>query len=66
MKIEDALLILEFDDVKVIPKLKDIQRQFHKLSKIQNPDKNGGTQEATEDFQLLLNAYHLAGKLQKR
>ena len=62
MKIEEALNILEFDDVRVIPKLKDIQRQFHKLSKIRHPDKNGGTKEATEEFQLLLNAYHLAGK----
>ena len=62
MNLKEALQILEFSDAKVIPKLKDIQKQFHKLSKLKHPDKNGGTKEATEDFQKLLDAYHVAGK----
>ena len=62
MNLKEALQILEFGDAKVIPKLKDIQKQFHKLSKLKHPDKNGGTKEATEDFQKLLDAYHVAGK----
>ena len=62
MKLEEALRILEFDDVKIVPKIKDIQKQFHRLSKTKHPDKNNGSKESTEEFQNLLNAYHVAGK----
>lgn len=62
MKLQEALLILGFSNVNVLPKVKDIQRRFYKLSKIKHPDKNGGSKESTEEFQTLLNAYNLAGK----
>ena len=62
MKLEEALLILGFSNVNVLPKVKDIQKQFYKLSKVKHPDKNGGSKESTEEFQTLLNAYNLAGK----
>ena len=54
MNLEDALRILEFKDVQKLPKLKEIQKQFRKLSREKHPNKNGGTQEATSDFQKLL------------
>ena len=43
-------------------RVKDIQKQFHRLSKIKHPDKNNGSKESTADFQVLLDAYHTAGK----
>ena len=61
MMLEEALKILEFPDVTKLPKLKEIQKQFRKLSLLKHPDKNGGTKEATADFQNLLNAYNIAG-----
>ena len=48
--------------MNVLPKVKELQRQFYKLCKTKHPDKNGGTKESTEEFQTLLNAYNLAGK----
>ena len=66
MKIEEALMILEFLDVNKLPKLKEIQKQFRKLSKVRHPDRNGGTKEATSDFQKLLDAYQVAGKAAER
>ena len=62
MNVDEALQILEFDNVGVVPKLKDIQKRFYQLSKIKHPDKNNGSKESTEEFQVLLNAYHVAGK----
>ena len=62
MKLEEALLILGFSNVDVLPKVKELQRQFYKLCKTKHPDKNGGSKESTEEFQTLLNAYNLAGK----
>ena len=62
MNLEEALRILEFEDVQVVPKIKDIQKHFHRLSKIKHPDKNNGSKESTLEFQNLLNAYHVAGK----
>ena len=62
MKLEEALRILGFDNPPVLPKLKEIQRSFHRLSKTKHPDKNNGSKESTEEFQTLLLAYHTAGK----
>ena len=62
MKLEDALRILEFKNVCVLPKLKEIQKQFHRLSKIKHPDKNNGSKESTAEFQALLEAYNTVGK----
>ena len=61
MNLEEALKTLEFPDVKNLPKLKEIQKQFRKLCILRHPDKNGGTEEATADFQKLLHAYQVAG-----
>ena len=61
MNLEEALKTLEFADVEKLPKLKDIQKQFRKLCIVKHPDKNGGSKEATADFQKLLEAYQVAG-----
>ena len=62
MKLEEALRILCFENTSDLPKLKDIQKHFHRLSKIKHPDKNNGSKESTKEFQTLLDAYHTAGK----
>ena len=62
MKVEEALRILGFENTKVLPKLKDIQKHFHRLSKTTHPYKNNGSKESTEEFQILLDAYNTAGK----
>ena len=62
MKLEEALSTLGFSNVDVLPKVKDIQKQFYKLSKFKHPDKNGGYKESTEECQTLLNTYNLAWK----
>ena len=62
MKLAEALRILEFVDTTTLPKLKEIQKQFHRLCKIKHPDKNNGSKESTEEFQIILEAYNTAGK----
>ena len=62
MKLDEALRILGFESHNELPKLKDIQKQFHRLCKEKHPDKNNGSKESTAAFQILLDAYHTAGK----
>ena len=62
MKLDKALRILGFESHTELPKLKDIQKQFHRLCKVKHPDKNNGSKESTAAFQILLDAYHTAGK----
>jgi curved DNA-binding protein CbpA len=50
MNLEEALRLLEFDDVRKLPRMKDIVKQWRKLSMMKHPDKNGGTKESTSDF----------------
>ena len=66
MKLEEALIFLGFEKLAVLPKLKEIQRSFYRLSKIIHPDKNNGSKESTSQFQTLLEAYHIAGKAAER
>ena len=61
-KVVNALKVLGFDDLTTIPKVKDIVHRYRKLAIIKHPDKNGGTPESISDFQVLLNAYDVAGK----
>ena len=62
MKLNEALRILGFESPSILPKLKDIQKHFHRLSKLKHPDKNNGSKESTVEFQTLLDAYRIAGK----
>lgn len=62
MKLSEALNILGFEKSSVLLKLKEIQKHFHRLSKIKHPDKNSGSKESTAEFQTLLDAYRIAGK----
>ena len=62
MKLFEALNILGFENPSVLPKLKEIQKHFHRLSKTKHPDKNNGSKESTAEFQTLLDAYRIAGK----
>ena len=62
MKLSEALNILGFEKSSVLPKLKEIQKHFHRLSKTKHPDKNNGSKESTAEFQTLLDAYRIAGK----
>ena len=48
-----------------LPKLKELRRSYHKLSKEKHPDKHSGADETTrrayeEEFQELLNSYNNA------
>ena len=61
-KLIDALKVLEFENVTEIPKMKEINKKWRKLSLIKHPDK-GGTKE---DFQELLAAYQIAGEASKK
>ena len=54
MKIKNALKVLGFENLTVIPKMKDIRKQWIKLSLIHHPDKPTGD---TKSFQELLSAY---------
>ena len=56
-----ALKVLGFENLSKIPKLKEITRNFKKLSILKHPDKNGGSKEATDEFQSILKAYQVAG-----
>ena len=66
MKLEEALLILGFEDLAVLPKIKEIQKRFYSLSKVLHPDKNNGSKKSTAEFQNLLEAYKIAGKAAER
>ena len=57
-----ALKVLGFEDLTVIPKVKDIYQRYKKLAYLKHPDRNNGSPESTAEFQELLNAYHLAGE----
>ena len=63
MDVKEALLLLGFPDQEQLPKLKDITRQFRKLSLVKHPDKPEGSKEA---FQELLEAYNVAGDAAKK
>ena len=60
--VREALTILGFLDTASLPKLKEIRKKYMELSLIHHPDRNGGSKEATENFQKILNAYHTAGR----
>ena len=54
LKIKNALKVLGFEDLSVIPKMKEIRKKWIKLSFIHHPDKPTGD---TKTFQELLAAY---------
>ena len=60
-KVIQALKVLGFKNFSELPKLKEIARNFRKLSILKHPDKNGGCKEATAEFQSILKAYQVAG-----
>ena len=57
-----ALKVLGFEDLTVLPKVREIYQRYKKLAFLKHPDRNNGSQEATADFQDILNAYHVAGE----
>ena len=61
-KIKNALIVLGFDDLTVIPQMKEIRKKWLKLSLIHHPDKPTGNKEA---FQELLAAYETASDAAK-
>lgn len=60
-KVVDALRVLGFKNFDTIPKVKEITEKYRKLALLKHPDRNGGTPAATAEFQVILNAYHVAG-----
>ena len=58
-KLKAALKTLGFENVKSIPKMKEIRKQYLDLSKKLHPDKPGGSKV---EFQEVLEAYTLAGE----
>ena len=62
MNIKEALEVLGFADTGILPKLKEIRKRYVKLSMLHHPDKNGGSKESKEMFQVILHAYEIAGK----
>ena len=45
-----------------IPSMKDLHTRYLKMSLIMHPDKNGGSKEATEEYQKLQNLYRAIGE----
>ena len=62
MNISEALKILNFSDVKNLPSMKQLQKQYHQQALVRHPDKHDNSKASTIDFQNLLNAYKLVGK----
>ena len=61
-KVIEALKVLGFEELVEIPKMKEIIKKYKKLAFLKHPDRNNGTPEATAEFQVILNAYHIAGQ----
>ena len=57
----DALKVLGFEELDVLPKVRDIIRKYRKLAFLNHPDRNNGCPEAKARFQDILNAYNVAG-----
>ena len=63
MNLEEAMKILRFSDVKKLPKMRELQKQYREQSMARHPDRNDGSKESTLDFQRLLDAYQFVGKI---
>ena len=61
-KVAEALALLGFDDLSIMPKMRAINKKYRKLAYLHHPDRNNGSKEATVKFQSILNAYQIAGK----
>ena len=61
-KVKEALKVLGFRNIEVLPKLKEIRKSFLKLSLLYHPDRNNSSEEANAKFQVILEAYEVAGK----
>ena len=60
-ELKDLLIILDFQkDIDKLPLMKEVRRNFLKLSLEKHPDKAGGNKS---DFQELLNAYEVIAKV---
>ena len=59
-KIKNALRALGFEDLTVIPKMKEIRKKWINLSRVHHPDKPTGD---TKLFQQLLAAYELVSDI---
>ena len=62
-RIKYALKVLGFEDLSTIPKMKEIRKQWIRLSLIHHPDKPTGE---TKAFQELVNAYDIASEAAKK
>ena len=62
LEVVKALRVLGFEDLSVIPKVKEITRRYRKLAFLNHPDRHPDDPAATAKFQEILNAYHVAGK----
>ena len=62
LEVVNALRVLGFEDLSVIPKMKEINRRYRKLAFLNHPDRHPDDPEATAKFQKILNAYQVAGR----
>ena len=62
-RIKNALKVLGFEDLSTIPKMKEIRKQWIRLSLLHHPDKPTGE---TKAFQQLVNAYEIACETAKK
>ena len=62
-KVAEALALLGFDDLSVMPKMRAINKKYRKLAYLHHSDRNNGSKEATAKFQSILNAYQITGKV---
>ena len=60
LEVVKALRVLGFEDLSVIPKVKEITRRYRKLAFLNHPDRHPNDPNAK--FQEILNANHVAGK----
>ena len=57
--LDEALSFLNFD--KIPSTMKELNRKYRQMALCLHPDKNGGTSEATENYQNLLKCYRIIG-----
>ena len=55
---QEAMDFMKFD---ITPSMKELNTKYRRMALIKHPDKNGGSVEAKEDYQMLLNCYKVIG-----
>ena len=62
IKVSEALKVLGFENLDVLPKVREIIQRYRKLAFLNHPDRNNGSNEAKIKLQAILKAYNIAGE----